>query len=94
ELSDLNNVIDHFTQRRDAVASSLSLHTASISPIRVLPQELLTTIFYYASFDVTDSLDCKSGSPWVLGRVCGLWRDILLSTPLLWSTVVLDLHYN
>ncbi len=93
-MADLNNVIDHFTQRRDAGVSSLSLNTAPISPIHLLPQELLTTIFYYASFDVTDSLDYKSGCPWVLGRVCGLWRDIVLSTSILWSTVVLDLDYN
>ncbi|KAF8919010.1 hypothetical protein CPB85DRAFT_1430162 [Mucidula mucida] len=75
-MADLNNVIDHFTQRRDAGVSSFP---------SILPQYLPSTS-YLKNFLLPYSTTRR--------RVCGLWRDIVLSTSILWSTVVLDLDYN
>ncbi|PBK88350.1 hypothetical protein ARMGADRAFT_1034022 [Armillaria gallica] len=36
-----------------------------------------------------DSIDVIKGPPWVLSHVCSLWRSICLSSPRLWSTVVI-----
>ena len=57
-----------------------------------LPNEILIEIFVACVEAVKFTLDPKS-APWVLARVCRLWRNICLATPVLWSrlpTIALD----
>ncbi|KAK0244638.1 hypothetical protein EDD85DRAFT_808949, partial [Armillaria nabsnona] len=80
------------------------LHTALenrksvFAPIRRLPRDILLEIFHSVCDswwqDVEedgierDSLD-MTGPLWVLGSVCGLWRDILHTSPASWARRVL-----
>ncbi|KAF8901101.1 hypothetical protein CPB85DRAFT_1228015, partial [Mucidula mucida] len=73
-------------QAESHVADAKSL----IHPIRSLPNEILHEIFTYcvprdADFiPVTvDSLDPRF-APWTLARVCHIWRELVISSPLLW----------
>ncbi|KAF9023019.1 hypothetical protein BDZ89DRAFT_1070236 [Hymenopellis radicata] len=60
-----------------------------ISPLRRVPQEILTEIFHLSCVDHTNILD-TSGGPWRLGQVCRRWRNIVISTPLVMGRVYLD----
>ena len=59
-------------------------------PFRWLPPELLIHIFVLATYDTLDpirsSLDI---TPLKISHVCQRWRDIALSSPVLWRRVVL-----
>ncbi len=82
---------------RCAVLKALENRKSIYAPIRRLPRDILIEIFHSvcdswwqeANENLSlrqrrDSLDV-SGPLWVLGRVCGLWRDALQSSPASWA---------
>ncbi|PBK98676.1 hypothetical protein ARMGADRAFT_586490 [Armillaria gallica] len=82
---------------RCAVLKALENRRSIYAPIRCLPRDILIEIFdsvcdsWWEEADENlslrqrrDSLDV-SGPLWVLGRVCGLWRDTLHSSPASWA---------
>ena len=74
------------SQRR-LIQSYIKLRGAIFAPIRQLPTEIMLEIFLIASPSV--SMTATAGTPWKLGYVCGRWRDIVLSSPKLWSCISL-----
>ncbi|KAK0421683.1 hypothetical protein EV421DRAFT_1964340 [Armillaria borealis] len=80
------------------ILKSLENRKSVSAPIRRLPQDILIEIFHSVCdswrVDVEedefqrDSLD-MTGPLWVLGSVCGLWRDILRTSPASWARYVL-----
>ncbi|KAF9023031.1 hypothetical protein BDZ89DRAFT_919358, partial [Hymenopellis radicata] len=79
----LRTIIQHLEQEQSRMQDVLSKCRGVLSPLRCLPQEILTKIFNLSCVDHTDILD-TSGGPWLLGQVCRRWRNIVVSTPLLW----------
>lgn len=77
------------SQRRP-IQSYIKLREAIFAPIRELPTEILLEIFLIASPSV--SITATAGFPWKLGHVCGRWRDVVLSSPKLWSCI--DLGFS
>ncbi|PBK67149.1 hypothetical protein ARMSODRAFT_1086138 [Armillaria solidipes] len=78
------------TQRhRRTILNCLENRKSVYAPIRRLPRDILLEIFHSIcdSFE-GDSLD-MAGPLWVLGSVCGLWRDILHTSPASWARYVL-----
>ncbi|KAJ2919673.1 hypothetical protein MD484_g712, partial [Candolleomyces efflorescens] len=64
-------------------------------PIHNLPPELLTEVFAIACFSevaATNTARRERTTPLVLGQICRHWRDIVLSTPHLWSWVLIRLY--
>ncbi|KAK0502499.1 hypothetical protein EDD18DRAFT_1141155 [Armillaria luteobubalina] len=61
---------------------------ATPSAINRLPPEVLMHIFSLMSWgtDYYDVLDVTQG-PWVIGRVCGQWRDVIHSYPSVWASI-------
>lgn len=55
-----------------------------------LPPELIADIFLWVAkqSDDQDILDTK-GPPWILGHVCGRWRDIALASTSLWRAILI-----
>ncbi|PBK70714.1 hypothetical protein ARMSODRAFT_1003307 [Armillaria solidipes] len=85
--------------RRRAVLKALENRKSIYAPIRRLPRDILIEIFhsvcdswwqeadddwYWINGNRRHSLDV-SGPLWVLGRVCGLWRDTLHSSLASWA---------
>ncbi|SJL13026.1 uncharacterized protein ARMOST_16462 [Armillaria ostoyae] len=85
--------------RRRAVLKALENRKSIYAPIRRLPRDILIEIFhsvcdswwqeadddwYWIDGNRRHSLDI-SGPLWVLGRVCGLWRDTLHASPASWA---------
>lgn len=65
-----------------------ALHKRALSPLRRLPKDVLREIFLLAVADNPASLDARIG-PWPISQVCGSWRSIVLSTPRLWSSILI-----
>ena len=70
---------------RQPIQSYIKLREAIFAPIHQLPTEILLEIFLIASPSV--SITAIAGFPWKLGHVCGHWRDVVLSSPKLWSYI-------
>ncbi|PBK61016.1 hypothetical protein ARMSODRAFT_965399 [Armillaria solidipes] len=61
---------------------------ATPSAINRLPPEVLMHIFSLMSWgtDYYDVLDITHG-PWLIGRICGQWRDVIHSYPSVWASM-------
>ncbi|KAK0243154.1 hypothetical protein EDD85DRAFT_1019308 [Armillaria nabsnona] len=74
-------------------------YKAVLSPVRRVPPEVLAEIFYACigneklelGYDVFDVFD----GPWVLSRVCRLWRQVLFSLcPHNWTTFLVSVRFR
>ncbi|KAF7340013.1 F-box domain-containing protein [Mycena venus] len=94
EISRLENTLQRLKEERSSLCSYHMRNKAILSPLRRMPAEILGEIFGWTlpstqaelnrlRFDIADS-------PWVLTRVSGRWRAISLSSPSLWSRLVVD----
>ncbi|KAK1226907.1 hypothetical protein PQX77_010123 [Marasmius sp. AFHP31] len=66
-------------------------YTSLLSPIRRMPPEVLVEIFERVCSEETIRVS-RSPAIVVLANVCGRWRQIVLSTSRLWSTIRLRLN--
>ena len=75
-------------QRLEEYDSFVLYQKSLIAPIRRIPPEVLSTIFVacVAGPDPEQPSDA-SELPWVLGKICHLWRRIVLSSPHLWNCI-------
>ncbi|KAJ7579271.1 hypothetical protein C8J56DRAFT_340942 [Mycena floridula] len=100
EVSRLREIIEKVERHQAKLSHGLAVHRSFIAPIHRLPPELLALIFSF--FCTVDFWDCQpfdakcneiSGSvfrePFIIATVCSQWRSIALSTPSLWSTIML-----
>ncbi|KAJ7763667.1 hypothetical protein DFH07DRAFT_812712 [Mycena maculata] len=78
--------LDTLLEERNALDLEVRKHEGALSPLRRMPPELLSLIFQNALFPHYPSAD----TPWIISAVCSRWRNITLSLPSLWSTIVLD----
>ncbi|KAK0232254.1 hypothetical protein EDD85DRAFT_956101 [Armillaria nabsnona] len=97
----LLTVTQEIQLRQLTVLRELENRESIYAPIRRLPRDILIEIFHSVRDawwqDVAkeqleddhdpDSLD-MTGTLWVLGRVCGLWRNMLHTSPASWARYV------
>ncbi|KAK7048915.1 hypothetical protein R3P38DRAFT_2872030 [Favolaschia claudopus] len=86
EMNVLNNLITSLSDTRG------QLNT--LAPVARLPPEILSHIFKFCNQPLHDNhiLAAPSRTPLLLLGVCRLWRDIVLSCPLLWTSVCFNAH--
>ncbi|KAK0452600.1 hypothetical protein EV421DRAFT_1898329 [Armillaria borealis] len=101
-LDRIDQVRSEMQRRRDVVQRSMATHSSALAPIRRLPTEIFRAVFREvqlslrwnppgSSFSLTERTALYfSQVPWELSHVCGAWRDIILSYPQLWSSILLD----
>ncbi|KAK0203199.1 hypothetical protein DFS33DRAFT_1345728 [Desarmillaria ectypa] len=63
------------------------------APIRCLPRDVLLDIFTLCRPSRGSGLHIR-GYPWTLGHICHWWRDIVHSSPTIWSVIMLCPPYN
>ncbi len=93
ELSNVENQIALLTRRKEQLERSLPRRKSLLAPVHRPPRDILVEIFRWAAHRPKNSLDVTKGV-WPLGQVCGWWRDIVLTSPVLWSVVILDSPYT
>ena len=90
----LNNEATKARQEEKAILRIIQNHRTVLSPVRRVPTEIWEEIFTYCG-EQTDGLctpvdPCHikiDEFPWVLGRVCSRWREIMMDTPAFWTNV-------
>lgn len=83
--SELAAVTHKFSQRRDELIQFAQLHERLLAPERRLPLEILARIFIHYVEGKKYIYMCVSARA-VLCAVCRTWRNIAISTPLLWTS--------
>ncbi|KAJ7483424.1 hypothetical protein FB451DRAFT_1555395 [Mycena latifolia] len=94
EISRLQEWLKPLEDERDTLRNFRIQNKAILSPLRRIPPEILIEIFSWTLPSVREAL-AGGGldvgrSPWVLGQISSSWRAAALSTPSLWSLVVID----
>ncbi|KAK0244615.1 hypothetical protein EDD85DRAFT_205896 [Armillaria nabsnona] len=88
EITLLNTSIAQLETKRDTLTLRATMCRSALAPIRSLPRDMLQEIF---SWTCGLGVDREWRAPWLLGQVCGSWRDVMMSSPFLWSTIVAPL---
>ncbi|KAF7340700.1 ABC protein [Mycena sanguinolenta] len=94
EISKIQERLKQLEDERAALSSFRTRNKAILSPLRRMPPEVLSEIFSWTLLSVHDLVGITSfdmaESPWFLTQISSRWRAVSLSTPSLWSRVVID----
>ncbi|SJL15246.1 uncharacterized protein ARMOST_18734 [Armillaria ostoyae] len=88
EIALLSTSIAQLETKRDALTLRATMCRSALAPVRGLPRDMLQEIF---SWTCGLGVDREWCAPWLLGQVCGSWRDVMMTSPFLWSTIVAPL---
>ncbi|KAK0482007.1 hypothetical protein EDD18DRAFT_1434060 [Armillaria luteobubalina] len=101
KIQETRKVLETLLRERERMSLYVSDATTLLQPIRALSNEIFYEIFSWCVsdwLDITtepqgpeDSLDPRR-PPWTFTCVSRRWRDVALSLPRLWSTVVFDTY--
>lgn len=91
-VRELQNILEDAKETRDDILASVSHFDSLLHPMRSLPDDILLLIFEWCTFSHKfkprdyGSLG-NEYPPWQLSNVCCRWRDLVLTSPRLWSVV-------
>ncbi|KAF9254438.1 hypothetical protein L218DRAFT_493840 [Marasmius fiardii PR-910] len=89
EMERLQTAIYALQSKRNRLKATTDLYRSLLSPIHSMPSEILTTVFaFYFDENVLSREQLPAAIQ--LSMVCGRWRDIVRSTPSLWSSISID----
>ncbi|KAK7001322.1 hypothetical protein R3P38DRAFT_3048501 [Favolaschia claudopus] len=87
EIAQLRKSIEKLEESREILSSYVAEHSALISPIRRIPEDVLSEIFFACLPTHRNCVMSASEAPVLLGRICSLWRAVSLATPRLWASL-------
>jgi hypothetical protein len=94
EVTELQEMLKHLRAERASLYRYRKRNRAILSPLRRMPPEMLGEIFALTVPSFNAALSGNGinmvRSPWLLTQVGSLWRAVSVSTPSLWSRVVID----
>ncbi|KAF7356979.1 F-box domain-containing protein [Mycena venus] len=93
QILEHKRALQELEQTRTAVEQEL-LATATF-PVSTLPSEITAEIFIHSSPPINSAHSFApplTVAPLSLMGVCRAWRDIVLATPTLWSTLLIAIH--
>ncbi|KAK7022108.1 hypothetical protein R3P38DRAFT_3538325 [Favolaschia claudopus] len=94
EIEALERALMELREKREALKQPIDAHRALISPIRLLPLDILAEIFLACLPSKREALIDDSKAPLLLGRICRSWRAVAYSTPTLWSSIHIPWEYD
>ncbi|KAF7347252.1 ABC protein [Mycena venus] len=99
----MKGILEVQLQQHHESKERIRRHESVVSPLRHFPPEILCRIFLFTVPSVDEmkrliqdrSSKFGSGaSPWILTHVCSRWRNICLSFPTLWRTIIIDVSLS
>ncbi|KAH8999931.1 hypothetical protein EDB86DRAFT_2802223 [Lactarius hatsudake] len=88
--SELRALLDKLALEKHALETERDQLETGTIPFHWLPPELLIYIFVLATYNPFDPAQSRlDAAPFSISHVCRRWREIALSTPVLWRRVVL-----
>ncbi|KAK0220127.1 hypothetical protein IW262DRAFT_1382934 [Armillaria fumosa] len=101
EVSRLNTTLEKLKASRQSLARCSKKFESLLSPIRRLPRDVLIEIFQfictsvsYDAFLSRNDLPLVSTTPFYLSSVCAYWRDVCISSPMLWTSVLANINHR
>ncbi|KAJ6493266.1 hypothetical protein C8R45DRAFT_989253 [Mycena sanguinolenta] len=87
EIARLQSLLNEAMHQRDELQGFINVHTALVSPVRRLPDDIMQEIFLAARPSDRNPAMTSDEAPLLLCRICKSWRTIALTTPSLWSSL-------
>ena len=87
-IGKLQKELKTLQEARDALCHAIELHKALISPLRRYP-DILQEIFHHCLPTAHDATMNPWDAPLLLTHICRDWRNLALSTPSFWSTILI-----
>ncbi|KDR84124.1 hypothetical protein GALMADRAFT_205867 [Galerina marginata CBS 339.88] len=101
EVARAYDLLANLAKHRQAIKERINIHHDTL--IQILPVEVASRIFITYVDDINAELDLEEEGivmkrivhpPFVLAAVCKDWRDIVTSTPQIWSTANIHIGRN
>ncbi|SJL16517.1 uncharacterized protein ARMOST_20043 [Armillaria ostoyae] len=98
-ISEAQRILETFISEREQVLSCIDDARSLLHPIRTINDDILREIFSWCVYDWEDIVSRRHGyhdslgrlePPWTLSHVSHRWRTISLSSPCLWTSVILN----
>ncbi|KAG7089361.1 hypothetical protein E1B28_011051 [Marasmius oreades] len=86
------NLIKDLETEQDDILDRIAHYNAILSPIRLLPAEIISEIFFHCLPDQLFIRPSPCEAPLLLTQVCRNWRETAFSTPRLWSSIAVTVH--
>ncbi|KAJ7364943.1 hypothetical protein DFH08DRAFT_766717 [Mycena albidolilacea] len=86
-IEEMEIALCQLKELRASLKTPIDAHRALISPLRCIPRDLLLEIFSSCLPSEHNALIDPAEVPLLLGRICRHWRDVVHTTPTLWSSI-------
>ncbi|KXN82029.1 hypothetical protein AN958_03280 [Leucoagaricus sp. SymC.cos] len=87
EISRLQYLSHELSQQKQSLTTFVNNHRQLLSPSNRLPPDILQEIFYHCLPTAHNAVMSIYEPPLSLGFVCTRWRNIVYSTPRLWTSI-------
>ena len=85
DLLQIEADIELLKEKRNHIQNSIDTCNAILSPLRRLPMDILSEIFYHCMPTDRNPIMSATEAPMLLTRVSSLWRSIAFSSPRIWA---------
>ncbi|KAF7346535.1 hypothetical protein MSAN_01881600 [Mycena sanguinolenta] len=87
QIEKMELTLAQLREKRALLQRPIDAHRALISPMRLIPRDILLEIFFACLPSEHNALIDLSEAPLLFGRICRHWRSVAYSTPMLWSSI-------
>ncbi|KAF7346504.1 F-box domain-containing protein [Mycena sanguinolenta] len=87
QIEEMELALAQLKAKRALLLGPIDAHRALISPMRLIPHDILLEIFSACLPSKHNALIDPTQAPLLLGRICRHWRSVAYSAPMLWSSI-------
>ncbi|KAF7296214.1 hypothetical protein HMN09_01090100 [Mycena chlorophos] len=87
DVARIQAILDEAVRARDELQAAIEAHEALISPMRRVPDDILSVIFLHTLPTTRNTALILDEGPLLLMQVCRYWRALTLAIPHLWASM-------